>query len=112
MKNNLLKQLRGYKYVNCEKLSDGTYEMGYFVYADYVYEIIELVIRDKIIQNYMEIHKQIKNKEIKDLTLDEVIAYFTFINRGERFCDGHIAKFLDNGIFLKLFERFLELCKD
>ena len=110
MKNDLLKQLRGYQSVEREKLPDGTYKIGYCVYADYVDEIIKLVIGDKIVQNYMEIHKQIENKEIKDLTLDEVIAYFTFINRGERFCDGHIAKFLDNGIFLKLFERYLELC--
>ena len=104
MKNDLLIQLKGYQCISTEN------SMGYFYYADYIDKIFEYVIGDKIIQNYMEIYKQIENKEIRDLSLDEIVAYFTFIRRGERFCDGHIAKFLDNGIFIKLFERYLELC--
>lgn len=104
MKNDLLIQLKGYQHISKEN------SLGCFYYADYVDKIFESVIGDQIIQNYMETHKQIENKEIKDLTLDEIVAYFTFIRRGEKFCDGHIAKFLDNGIFVKLFERYIELC--
>ena len=104
MKNDLLIQLKGYQYIRKENT------MGLFYYADYIDKIFELVIGDKIIQNYMEIYRKIENKEIKNLTLDEIVAYFTFIRSGERFCDGHIAKFLDNGIFKELFERYLVLC--
>ena len=104
MENELLIQLKGYKFSQEDSNS-----MGDFVYADYVYKIFELVIGDKIVKNYSDIYDEIKEKEINTLTLDEIVAYFTFIRRGERFCDGHIACYLDNGIFVKLYERYLDL---
>jgi len=110
MKDDLLMQLKGYQSVEREKCADGTFKMGYCIYADYVDKVFDAIIGDKIVQNYMEIYEQIKDKEIKDLTLDEIVAYCTFIRRGERFCEGHIAGFLDNGILVKLYERYLELC--
>ena len=109
-KNDLLIQLKGYKLIEGKETPDGSFQMGYYVYADYVDEIFNMIIGDQIIQNYLEMYENIKDKKISDLTLDEIVVYCTFINRGERFCDGFIAKFLDNGILVKLFERYLELC--
>lgn len=105
MKNDLLIQLKGYQCVFTDKNS-----LGYFYYADYVDKIFRLVVGDKIVENYKEIYEKIEQKDINKLSKDELVAYFTYIERGERFCDGHIAKFLDNGIFVKLYERYLELC--
>ena len=104
MESELLNKTKGYEFIQ-----EDVNTMGYYVYADYVNEVFNLVIGDKIIKNYSDIYKKIKEKNIDTLTLDEIVAYFTFIRRGERFCDGHIASFLDNGIFFKLYERYLYL---
>ena len=34
---------------------------------------------------------------------------YTFILRGERFCDGHIASYIEDGDLLALVERHIEL---
>lgn len=104
MKNDLLIELKGYQYVAKENT------FGYYYYADYVDKVFNTIIGDQIIQNYKEIYDNIKDKDIKELNIDEIVAYCTFIRRGERFCDGHIAGYLDNGILVKLYERYLELC--
>ena len=104
MENEILNKTKGYEFIQ-----EDVNSMGYFIYADYVNKIFELVIGDKIIKNYSDIYEKIKEKNIDTLTLDEIVAYFTFIRRGERFCDGHIASYLDNGIFFKLYERYLDL---
>ena len=110
IKNDLLIQLKGYKLIEGKETSDGVFQMGYYIYADYVDKVFDTIIGDQIVQNYLELYEKIKDKPIKDLSLDEICVYCTFIRRGERFCDGHIAKFLDNGILVKLYERYLELC--
>ena len=38
-----------------------------------------------------------KYKTIEELSLEETLSYLTFIIRGERFCDGHIASYLEDG---------------
>ena len=48
-------------------------------------------------------------KTIEEYNLDELKTMFTFINRGERFCDGHIASFVENGELLRLLKRLLEM---
>ena len=48
-------------------------------------------------------------KTIEEYDLDELKTMFTFINRGERFCDGHIATFVENGELLRLLKRLLEI---
>lgn len=39
---------------------------------------------------------------IEELSLEETLSYLTFIIRGERFCDGHIASFLKDGTIERL----------
>ena len=48
-------------------------------------------------------------KAIEEYTLEELRTMFTFINRGERFCDGHIATFVENGVLLRLLKRLKEI---
>lgn len=48
-------------------------------------------------------------KVIEEFSLDELKTMFTFISRGERFCDGHIASFVENGDLLRLLKRLQEL---
>ena len=93
-----------------ENKKTGTITLGYYKYAPHVFEVIKQVLGEEIIANYVEFIKDIEKKEISELSLQEVKTYFTAIDRGERFCDGHIANYLNKGIFLKLYERYLELC--
>ena len=44
-----------------------------------------------------------------ELNLRQIKGYLTYIWRGERFCDGHIAEYMENGVLLKLFLRLDDL---
>ena len=107
MKNKLLNDLK--EKTSYKIIDGGAGLIPFYDYSEHVYQIFDLVIGDVIIKNYSDVYKKIKDKDISKLKLKEIIAYFTFIRRGERFCDGHISNFLDNGIFLKLYERYLEI---
>lgn len=48
-------------------------------------------------------------KAIEEYNLDELKTMFTFISRGERFCDGHIASYIENGVLLRLLKRLEEI---
>ena len=43
-----------------------------------------------------------KYKKIEELSLEETLSYLTFIIRGEKFCDGHIASYLEDGTIERL----------
>ena len=57
---------------------------------------------DIVDNNYIENCEKIKQKQISDLTRDETLTRITSIIRGERFCDGTIAKALENGMLEEL----------
>lgn len=59
--------------------------------------------------NYIDKHKIIEDKEINDLTLDEILIKLTFIIRQERFCTGLIASEIKNGTLEKIIKRLNEL---
>lgn len=61
------------------------------------------------IANYIDNHKLIENKEIENLTLDEVLVKLTFFIRQERFCTGLIASGIKDGTIEKLIKRLNEL---
>lgn len=83
--------------------SDGVIELGYPLYDQEVTNWIKEFYRLKLSDfNYLYNYEIYKNKEIEELTLEETLSYITFILRGERFCDGHIASFLENGVLEKL----------
>ena len=82
---------------------DGIIHLGCPVYSEEVDNWIEEFYNLKLADhNYLENYEIYKFKETKKLTLEETLSYLTFIIRGEKFCDGHIARYLENGIIEKL----------
>ena len=59
--------------------------------------------------DYPKNHEKIADKPIEEMDLKDLSTMYTFIQRGERFCDGHIAGFIEDGTLLKLFTRHIEL---
>lgn len=62
--------------------------------------------------NYLSHHEAMNDMPIDKMDIDNIKTMLTFINRGERFCDGHIASFVENGYLLKLLLRLSELTKE
>ena len=86
-----------------KRRSDNVIELGYPLYDNEVENWINEFYRLKLTDfNYIENFEIYKNKKIEKLSLEETLSYITFIIRGERFCDGHIASALENGTFEKL----------
>ena len=86
-----------------KQASDGVIEIGYPLYDQEVTNWIQEFYRLKLSDfNYLHNYEIYKKKEIEELSLEETLSYITFIIRGERFCDGHIASFLENGLIEKL----------
>ena len=82
---------------------DGIIVMGFPLYDEEVNNWINEFYRLKLPDyNYLDNVNKFKNKEIEELSLEETLSYLTFIIRGERFCDGHIATALENGTIEKL----------
>ena len=83
--------------------SDNLIVLGYPLYDKEVKNWIKEFYRLKLTDfNYIENFEIYKHKEIEKLSLEETLSYITFIIRGERFCDGHIASALENGTIEKL----------
>ncbi len=83
--------------------SNNVIDLGYPLYDKEVENWIEEFYRLKLTDfNYIENFEIYKHKEIKKLSLEETLSYITFIIRGERFCDGHIASALENGTIEQL----------
>ena len=77
-------------------------------YPSEVYQALGFMASD---YDYLAHHDVLmeSGKPIEEYNLDELKTMFTFINRGERFCDGHIASFVENGELLRLLKRLLEI---
>lgn len=60
-------------------------------------------------QNYLNDYKLIKDKEEKNLSLEEVITKLTFIIRSDRFCSGLLKSKVADGTMLRLVERLYNL---
>lgn len=61
-------------------------------------------------KDYNKNIEKIIKKEISKLNIKETKQYITYIYRKERFCEGFIKKYIDNGILLALLKHFLEVC--
>ena len=83
---------------------------GYPVYDERIRVFIEAVHSDEICDhNYLEHSDCIRDKAPEELTHRELCTFFTYIVRGERFCSGHIAGYIQNGILQELLECYLRL---
>ncbi len=78
----------------------------YPVYDDRVMAVLGTLNSDT---DYMIHHEKLENKAIETYDLNELATMYTFLLRGERFCDGHIAAYIEDGTLLKLVERHIEL---
>lgn len=59
--------------------------------------------------DYLENHEKLENKAVGEMDLEDLSTMYTFIQRGERFCDGHIAGFIEDGSLLDLIDRHIAL---
>ena len=66
---------------------------------DWISEFYNFKLQD---YNYLKNYKIYKDKKIEELSVEETLSYMTYIIRGERFCDGHIGCYLENGLIEKL----------
>lgn len=62
-----------------------------WVDCDYDLKKPEIILKDMVL--------------IKSASLEEIKALLTFCNRGERFCDGHIASMFENGVIKSIINR-------
>lgn len=78
----------------------------YPVYSAEIYKALGALEPDK---KYMSHYKKLVNKPIEEMNKKEIATMLTYISRGERFCDGHIAKYVESGELLRLMLRLREL---
>ena len=96
-----------------EENEDGSITIPVPLYNDevrnWIHAFYDLKLLDK---NYLDNCEYIKEKNIFELNFNEILSYFTFIIRGDRFCDGHIASFLEDGTIELLEKRLAIMCND
>ena len=89
---------------------DGIMQLPYPVYdaetERWIKALYEFDLTDK---NYIDNIKKIEGKPIEELTRDEVLTRMTWLVRGERFCDGLIAEWLEDGSLEALCRRLQDL---
>lgn len=81
----------------------------YPIYNEKIMKALDLLEPD---YEYIANQRAIANMPVNKMSIDNIKTMLTFINRGERFCDGHIASFVENGYLLELLLRLSELTKE
>lgn len=74
-------------------------------YPEYDPSVMAVLGSLKADADYLSHYEAIKGKPIAEYTLAEIATMYTFIKRGERFCDGHIASYVENGTLYELVMR-------
>lgn len=104
---DILKNGKPYEEVP-SKTENGMTSFGYTTYDDRVMKLFKYMPFYK--KNYNKNIEKIINKDISKLKIEEIKKYITYIYRKERFFDGHIKIYIDNGILIQLLEHLLKLC--
>lgn len=99
----------GYSVTPSQENKDGTMTMGYTSYDESVNKLFRFFPFFE--GDYHKNIQTIMNKEISKLKIKEIRQYVTYIFRKERFIDGHISQYIDNGILASLLRRFIEISK-
>lgn len=95
-----------------EKSADGTKHPQYPLYDEEVHRWMELLYElDLTDRDYGTNIKKIKDRPIEQLTADEILTRMTWLIRGERFADGLIAEWLENGSLEALCRRLEALTR-
>lgn len=97
-----------------EETKPGTIQIGYPDYPEWVYVITESYVFEPDF-NYDENYKlYFGEKELEDINVDEldfnkIRTLITLFSRQERFCDGFMKKYIENGCLLKWLKKALTL---
>jgi hypothetical protein len=59
--------------------------------------------------DYLASYPRVREVPLGSVSAAELSTWFTYILRGERFSDGHIAHYVESGELLVLLERLIEL---
>ncbi|MCQ2580100.1 MAG: DUF6508 domain-containing protein [Treponemataceae bacterium] len=78
-------------------------------YPNYEAEIYKALDMLKTDRKYLSHHAKLGRKPIEEMNKKEIATMLTFISRGERFCDGHIASYVESGTLLRLMLRLREI---
>ena len=99
--------------IEWQDVGSNTSEKCYFrapVYNQDINNLIkEMYENDLMDLNYIENYKLIADKDIDTLQENEILTFLTYIIRGERFSEGLIAIFTENGTIEKLTTRYNQL---
>ena len=87
-----------------ERTKDGTeiFTMPYPIYPECVFDALKILGSDV---NYLKYADKVRSKDISRMSLTDLRRLFTYYLRGERFCDGLIVEFVEDGLMLKALER-------
>lgn len=105
----LIKESKACKEIPSTKTDDGIIILGGYTYADGLLEIFRNINHD---YEYQANYKNLEGVDISNYTLKNIKTHLTYIERGERFCDGFIAGNIQNGTLQKLIERYLEILEE
>lgn len=93
----------------CSGYSPDTLD-GYPIYDDRIRVLVKAIHEEGIFdRDYLKHYEMMKNKEVRSLSHKEVCTFLTYIARAERFCSGHIAMQIRDGVLELLLKRYLEL---
>lgn len=79
---------------------------GNYDYNPIVWEVFGEVCANNQQKTYKD---YLVEKDMQSLSKEEIVEQFLFWSRGERFCDGTIAKVIDSGDFVGLFIEFIRM---
>lgn len=60
---------------------------------------------------YMEKSEELTGKPIEEMSLSELKVMYSFIVRSEKYCDGSIAGYVEDGSLAKMAQREIDLLK-
>ena len=100
-----------------EREADGTVTMPSVDYSEVLDELVEDFYQSELedleyranAEGLIGKNLLPDSERIAAMTIAEIGTCLTYIIRGERFCDGHILRFLKNGALKALLERLLDI---
>lgn len=81
----------------------------YPVYDGRIFKVLKSLGIDDM---YMRNSEGVEEKPIETMSLEDLKTKYTFILRAERFCDGAIAGYVEDGSLAKMVKREIELINE
>lgn len=104
----LLCRVRKIPWEPMKETESGVWQLGYPRYPEGIFDIFQLMESDLRYRRNMD-KIRMQKLRISELSLSQIRTYLTYLQRGERFCDGTIAEAVDDGRLLKLLLRIHDL---